>query len=221
MMRDRIGALLDRYAALSGRERLLIVIAIFAVAYQLADLVVLDRQFQRIEQVNREIAGSHTALRQVSAELNSLATQAQADPNTPVREQVERTRHQLDVSQRQLRELTGDLISPQDMARFLEELLVQEEELTMLRLETLDAKPLLSADHADRGGLDRPALHRHGFEIEFSGSYLATLRYLEALEALPWRFFWDSVHYEVLDYPASVVRLKLHTLSLSEDWIGV
>jgi MSHA biogenesis protein MshJ len=41
------------------------------------------------------------------------------------------------------------------------------------------------------------------------------------LEGLPWRIFWDSVSYEVLDYPKSIVRLKLHTLSLSEDWIGV
>ena len=50
---------------------------------------------------------------------------------------------------------------------------------------------------------------------------MATLRYLQALEALPWRFFWDSVDYQVIAYPQSTVRLKLHTLSLSEDWIGV
>jgi MSHA biogenesis protein MshJ len=50
---------------------------------------------------------------------------------------------------------------------------------------------------------------------------MATLRYLQALEKLPWRFFWDSVSYQVMEYPDSVVRLELHTLSLSEDWIGV
>ena len=76
-------------------------------------------------------------------------------------------------------------------------------------------------DEPDGKGETRAGLHRHGFALEFSGGYLATLNYLQALERLPWRFFWDSVDYEVMQYPRSIVRLKLYTLSLSEDWIGV
>ena len=111
------------------------------------------------------------------------------------------------------------------MARFLEQLLVQEPGLQLLRLKTLEAAPLIDA--GEQGGASTAntdagtAVFRHAFEIAFSGGYLATLRYLKALEALPWKFVWDSVDYEVVAYPQSTVRLRLHTLSLSEDWIGV
>ena len=93
----------------------------------------------------------------------------------------------------------------------------------MLRLQTLDVQPLLDRDRDEAIGVGemQARLHSHGFALEFSGGYLATLNYLQALERLPWRFFWDSVSYEVEDYPRSLVRLRLHTLSLSEDWIGV
>jgi len=214
--------MLEKFAALNARERMLILIAIFAVCYQLADMVILDRQFQQIEQLNRAMTQDNQAINRVSMELNALASRVHDDPNRELRRQIEEERSRVQALQLRLQEATGDLISPQDMARFLEQLLVQEQPLTMLRLRTLDVEPLLTADaervDATSSGL---VLHRHGFEIEFSGGYLATLRYMKSLEALPWRFFWDSVDYRVLDYPSSVVRLKQHTLSLSEDWIGV
>ena len=221
-MRDKWQQLLEKFAALNTRERMLILLAIFAMAYQFADLVILDHQFQEIQRLNSAMANDNAAIVRLNTELNSLSRRAQDDPNNKLREQIQAARDEVVALQSRLKEATGDLISPQDMARFLEQLLVQESQLTMLRLQTLDVKPLPtgSADTASPA-TPQAVLHRHGFAIEFSGSYLATLNYLQALESLPWQFFWDSVSYEVLDYPKSVVRLKLHTLSLSEDWIGV
>ena len=219
-MQARLHQLLEKFAGMQARERALILIAIFAICYQLADLVILDRQFQQIELLNRAMAQDNSAIVRVNTELNTLSNSVRDDPNRGLRDRIQAGREEVSTLQARLQEATGELISPQDMARFLEQLLVQDKQLTMLRLQTLDVEPLLSpAEGAEKSR--EAALHRHGFAIEFSGSYLATLRYMESLEALPWRFFWDSVSYEVLDYPRSVVRLKLHTLSLSEDWIGV
>lgn len=219
-MRAKWQQLLDRFAALSGRERLLVLVAVFAVAYQLADLVIFDRQYREIQRIEGEIARDRSAIGRVDGELAAASLQAAQDPNAPIRGQIEQLRTETQGLQSRLDAAARELISPQDMARFLEELLVQERELTLLRLQTLEARALLEP-MADAGSGTAPALHQHGFAIEFSGGYMATLRYLRALEALPWRFFWDSVDYEVVDYPQSVVRLRLHTLGLSEDWIGV
>jgi MSHA biogenesis protein MshJ len=52
-------------------------------------------------------------------------------------------------------------------------------------------------------------------QLHLEGSYLATLRYLRALEALPWEFFWDGLHFEVIEYPTARVRLDIHTLGLT------
>jgi MSHA biogenesis protein MshJ len=201
---------------------MLILLAIFAMAYQFADLVILDHQFREIERLNSGMANDNVAIIRLNTELNALSRRAQDDPNKKLRAQIQVARDEVALLQSRLDDATRELISPRDMARFLEQLLVQESQLTMLRLQTLDVKPLLAGSADSSRSLSQQAvLHRHGFAIEFSGGYLATLSYLEALESLPWRFFWDSVNYEVLDYPKSIVRLKLHTLSLSEDWIGV
>jgi MSHA biogenesis protein MshJ len=222
MMQAKWRQLLEKFSRLSSRERILILVAIFAVSYQLADFLILDRQFQKMEQLNHAMAQDNSAIVRVNTELNTLSSRVQNDPNIKLREQIQGASDEMESLQSRLQEVTGELISPQDMARFLEQLLVQEKQLTLLRLQTLDVRPLLGRD-SEEGvqQVSEVGLHRHGFAIEFSGSYLATLRYLESLESLPWRFFWDSVSYEVLDFPESVVRLELHTLSLSEDWIGV
>ena len=221
-MRDKWQQLLEKFAALNTRERMLILLAVFAMAYQFTDLVILDRQFHEVQRLNSAMAKDNAAIVRLNTELNTLSRRVEDDPNKKLRARIQAARDEVAVLQTRLKDVTGELISPQDMARFLEQLLVQDGQLTMLRLETLDVKPLLNGSTGTNRTVSQPmALHRHGFAIEFSGSYLATLSYLEALEKLPWRFFWDSVSYEVLDYPKSIVRLELHTLSLSEDWIGV
>ena len=55
---------------------------------------------------------------------------------------------------------------------------------------------------------------RYELRLELEGSYLGTLRYLRALEALPWKFFWESVDYEVIEYPLARVTLQIYTLGL-------
>lgn len=222
-MRDRLQALVDRFDALSTRERVLVLIALFAVAYQVGTLVVFDRQFEQIESLQAQAARDNQTVLATNLEITGLMAQRPDDPNTVLRASIHDLRQQIDRQREALQAETESLISPSDMARFLEQLLLQERELQLLSLNTLEPQPLNPAKGDDEAAAAEPAtvLHRHGFDIVFSGSYLATLRYLEALEALPWRFFWDSVNYQVVEYPESTVHLRLHTLSLSEDWIGV
>lgn len=226
-MQARWRLLLEKFSAFSTRERLLVLAALFAVSYQLADLALFDRQYQSAEKLNAEMTRDRATMRSLTQEVNALAQQARQDPNRRLKDDISRLRGQIETVRDELQAATRGLISPQDMSRFLEQLLVQEQDLELLRLSTLDTRPMVDPESAAVSAGSKtqaaamPVLHRHGFVIEFRGSYLATLRYLETLERLPWDFFWDSVDYEVTAYPQAIVRLQLHTLSLSEDWIGV
>lgn len=223
-MRDRWQAVIDRFGDLSTRERVLVLIALFAVAYQVGNLVVFDRQLEQVESLQAKIAADNRAVLTTNRQIAAMLGRVPEDPNLRLRESIEVQRSVLQQIRSALQAATAELISPRDMAKFLEQLLLQERELELLRLNTHEPEPLIgpsSKDPSTNGLGAGSVLHRHAFDIEFSGNYLATLRYLEALERLPWRFFWDSVDYEVIDYPESIVRLRLHTLSLSEDWIGV
>lgn len=77
-------------------------------------------------------------------------------------------------------------------------------------------------DGKDTDGAARvPEVYQHGLEVVFQGDYHSTLRYLRKLEQLPWKFYWDEVTYEVLQYPKAQISVHIHTLSLDKGWIGV
>ncbi len=71
------------------------------------------------------------------------------------------------------------------------------------------------------GGAALPQVYKHGLEIVFQGDYNSTLSYLRKLEQLPWKFYWEEVVYEVLDYPKAQILVRIHTLSLDKGWISV
>jgi MSHA biogenesis protein MshJ len=222
-MQARWESLLAWFDALSARERVLVVLALFAIAYQLTYHTVLQPQQQQVEAFHRAIAADNAAIQALGTEMRMLASLAERDPNAELRQHIAGLRDAIARQEQQLAQAASGMITPQEMVRFLERLLSAEDELTLLGLRSLEPQPLLPAkpgDDAVAEGLQTP-LHRHDFVIAFSGGYLPTLRYLESIEQLPWQFFWDSVSFEVVDYPRSIVRLQLYTLSLSEDWIGV
>ena len=64
-------------------------------------------------------------------------------------------------------------------------------------------------------------LYQHGVEMLLEGEYFQTLRYLKALEELPWQVLWGELEYGVQDYPRASIRLQINTLSTDSGWIGV
>jgi len=64
-------------------------------------------------------------------------------------------------------------------------------------------------------------LYQHAFIIELRGDYASLRNYLTELSALPWRFYWDELDYQVDAYPQATIKIKVHTVSLAEEWIRV
>lgn len=64
-------------------------------------------------------------------------------------------------------------------------------------------------------------LYRHGIRIVFEGDYFSTLRFVESVEQLPSRLYWNKLDYVVDKYPIAKVELELNTLSINKDFISV
>ncbi|HTE39516.1 MAG TPA: hypothetical protein VK629_01730, partial [Steroidobacteraceae bacterium] len=61
----------------------------------------------------------------------------------------------------------------------------------------------------------------HPLEIVVEGNYLDVLRYLQSVESLPWRFYWQALELKQTEYPTNRVRIRLNTLSMDKEWLGV
>ena len=62
---------------------------------------------------------------------------------------------------------------------------------------------------------------RHTVEISVKGSYFDLLDYIAALERMPQRVFWEGFELSVAQYPQSVLKLTIYTLSPEKSWLTV
>ncbi len=137
----------------------------------------------------------------------------------------------METIESQLRNSAQKLISPDNMAVMLETVLLKVKGLELLEVRGLGAKPVIEPNEAvaddpqanqlvgSAGMIDNA--YKHGLRIEFQGDYLGTLEYIQELENLEWDFFWESLEFEVGEYPESRAAITVFTLSLDENWIGV
>ncbi len=211
------------------RQRLLLLAAIGAVFFTLWDAVLMRSSELREEQAESDTALLKKQVKALELEAEAMLKKLAADPNLERRKRKAELERQLAELDAGFNERTADLIPPSEMVRVLKELLNRESGLQLVRLESVPASPLLSPD--EESGAESEAkldlgsgpvrLFRHGLVLEMSGDYLSVLRYVQAVEQLPWKFFWESMHYQVQQWPTGKITLKLLSLSSEEGWIGV
>lgn len=214
---QRLAARIDAY---SLRERGLLLLAAVAVLVGLWQVLLfgpLHRQQVAQQRQIRELNGSIATLNHA---ITAAAERQSQDPNVALRTRLAAANAADQALDRQLRALTAGLISPQDMARVLEQVLKAQHGLTLVSAASLPAEPVTLAPGRAAQGADAH-IYRHGLTLTFDGSYLDTLRYLQALAGLPWHFYWDRLELRVKTYPVSRVSLTVHTLNLKEGWLGV
>jgi MSHA biogenesis protein MshJ len=227
-----------RFAALKQRERGLVVLGSLVVMLVLSYLLVLQPQLAKRAQLNQQIVQQQTDTRAVQEQVQALNLKRQ-NPDAVSRAQLVDTQQQLRVVNNQFKELQQALVTPQEMARVLEELLQHNHGLQLKSLRTLpmvSVSDMLAAkaekDGQKTGTTDKPVsipakdgreawLYRHGVEITVQGRYGDMLAYLSELEKLPRRVYWGELRLSADTYPVAVLTVTLYTLSLEKMWLIV
>ncbi len=215
-LRDQIGDLRERFDALTLRERALVALGVLAVlisAWRVFAFAPLDA---RSTQLRRQLDSTHARIAALDAQAESLVQRQGADPDAGPRARLRALQTQLTEVDGALRERMRGLIDPVQMAAVLEQVLTRKTDLRLVQVHSKPAQPLLSAAKGAE-----PGAWRHTVVLELRGSYLDTVRYLRALQALPWDFYWDGVSLQVERYPQATITITVHTLSLQKGWIGV
>jgi len=215
--------LMDRFDQLSLRERVIVLVAaLLMITLLIWDgmfMAPLDKQrkanLQQITALRAEIAG-------LDQGIETLVAQGAADPAQSGHATADTLRAEIKDIERRLAGVTSGLIAPKEMSNVLEQVLARASRMQLHALRTLPPQGVVAPGSDAAGAAARSAqIYKHGVELELSGSYLDTLYFLQALEALPWRFFWDRIEVVMEEYPRARVKLRLYTLGLEEGWIGV
>jgi len=225
-MKQRLEQLAHWIDSQSLRERALILFAIIFAVFLVWEKVLLDPLAAQAKQLQAEVKKHNKDLVRVREQQAQVLKRAGSNPDAQTLKDIESLRVVMDGLNERLRQMTVDLIDPATMATVLEDVLTRETDLKLIRVEALSPKPLSDSKALDKNKDKRskhalPGVYQHALQIEFQGSYLSTLNYMQELEKLSQQFYWGSVDFSVEDYPKAHVIITIKTLSLNEAWIGV
>jgi MSHA biogenesis protein MshJ len=239
------GAIL-RFDQLSMRERALVVAATLGALLMIWQVAIMDRISSRQFGLRDEIAQLQDSIATSAAEIDIKSGASQDQRDQDKLKELEEALAKIDS---ELASKSAGLIPPDRMVQVIHDVLRHQQGLRLVSLhnqpvmplnkmgsesapEAASARQAIEANSADEtteaNPVEAPATsgetsgpYVHPVELVVEGSYLDVLRYLQALEALPWRFYWQALDLQSPGYPVNRVRIELTTLSMDKEWVGV
>ncbi len=218
-----------------GERAILLGVVLLVIGYAWL-ILVFDRMNANQEELNRRSTILNAQITEEATRYISIQNNYRSDPNAFARNRQQELQQETIKVDNELRQLYGQLIQPRQMAQVLSTILQRESTLKLVTLENLPSVMMTSASSGSvtplvgesvmgaEGGLssnNELNVYRHGLRMVFEGDYLETIRYLRSLENLESSFFWQSLNYEVSQWPVSTITLDIFTLSTRQEWIGV
>ncbi len=210
----KLTSLLATVDKISMRERVLVFGAGMMLLGSVWYLGLMQPLTKQITRNRTEIVSLQERMKTTNQNLEIQVLQISGS-ETGDREKFHRVQQRLDEINERLGGYAAELIDPAEMSRVLQGVLKEQSKLRLIRARNISRGEMSASAEAET-----TTFYRHGLEIEFEGSYLACLEYLQEIEALPWRFYWQFLDIEVLEYPRNRIRLEVSTLSPDEEWIG-
>lgn len=218
----------DRIDAFSLRERGLIFIAALVVLYVFAVNVLFAPLQVEQTRLENQLKGKRNQIQTVEKQVQTVLTGSAQETDAVKREKIAALAARLVALDESLSKATTGLVTPKEMARLVEQILVKNRKLVLVKVESLAPTPLLENGQTgtgtaatSAGGKPDILIYKHGMRIVLKGRYLDILNYLKALERLPWKVFWGQVSLETEKYPVSRLTLLIYTLSTREGWIAI
>ena len=224
--------LLQQYAdsidAMALRERVMFFGAVTLVLVTLLQVFLLNPVLSRRNQLSAQIAQQEAETSAIQAQIQALVRPNLPDQDALNRDKIKSLRGQIAQFDRQLEEQQKQFVVPEKMAALLENMIAKNPKLQLLSLRNLPGTGLSAGAAVVTGGAQGRAqaaaareVFRHTVEISVEGSYFDLLDYIAALERMPQRVFWEGFDLSVAQYPQSVLKLTIYTLSPEKSWLAV
>jgi len=208
-MKERLQQLEARIDSMQLRERALLLFAGIAAIFFLVDTLALQPAYKQHKQNEQTISALETDLNLLRLRSGLLYEESEEDPLLH-RDRLQNNLSELSI---ELQDQLGILLAPDQAAKVLKQVLAYEKGLKLRAVDAV-SRPLTGSELFPDTTAPITGIGRYDLQLQLEGSYLATLRYLHALDTLPWKFFWEDIDFEVLEYPNAQVTLNIYTLGL-------
>ncbi|MDN3640185.1 hypothetical protein QWY82_15425 [Simiduia curdlanivorans] len=211
----------EKFEKLQTRERALVLLVVLALVYLIWSLAIgaqIDAETKLLQRTQIDLDAKVASQK---AELASLALRQQQDPDKLLRQEAVQLARDIEQLDQSLAAMSVGLVPAHELPLILESVLLKTGKLSLVGLQTLPIEELqLSTQQDQADTTPTTGVYRHTVKLTLQGGYFALNEYLQTLEALPWRFYWDSLDYKVSSYPQADIELKVYTLSTERGAVG-
>jgi len=226
----------DKFLQLTSREQFLLLITGLVAIFFIISYSFIDDKSAKVITFDKQIRVMESGNKTLNFSITEYQSALEQDPNLDTVNKIAQLEAKLAKTDSQLVHLTTELISPSEMREALLKLLHLEPGVSLLSFELIGAKPLLELTQQPSNAVSSKAstdsfatneeqlglnLYKHGIKIKLSGKYFQLRNYLQQLEQLSWKFFWQDFQFEVKEYPGSEVDITIYSLGLNKEFIGV
>ncbi len=205
----------ERFQCLTPRERVIVVVTILAALWGSWDHFFYQSVALKQATLKQELISLNKQISSQQEITTQLEVGGNIDPNADNQNKLNKLKAQYGHLQDQVMQGNKKFVPPSLMAKALNDMLKQNQELTLIKLSTLPVTTLLAEKQQNF------PIYKHGLVMTFTGKYTDTLNYLKTLENLPWAIIWESFDYQVKEFPMAEITVHIVTLSFEKDWLGV
>lgn len=229
-MRASLKQLQEKIDSRILRERALIFLSAIALLFMIWNFSIhaaLDSKLQtsrvELDTLQKQHAATQTQIMTITQALLN-------DPSRVKKAQIAQLKTDIDGIETQLQNESQSLIKADQLPNALQDVLQKTSQLTLLEVATLPIRELKllpteglvgAVENNSNQKLRSAGVYEHAVELRVGGNYFQVLQFLIALEALPWRFYWQQLDYKVTQYPNAEIILRVYTLSSEEGLLGV
>ncbi len=226
-MLPALEALQEKIDSRMLRERVLLFLTALAVVFMLWNLLVQSRFDEKIKILRLDIEKVAAERKLAETQLTTFAMAAASDPAKFKQKEIDMLKQQIAEVDKKLSGLSQGLIGAAELPNILQEVLLRTASVNLLSVKTLPASELLLTK-VDPAALDAAqavqqgtGVYKHAVVLKVSGTYSELLTLLTTIEALRWKFYWESLDYQVTQYPQAEILIRVFTLSSDEGLLGV
>lgn len=209
-MNTSLHRLADYIDTLALRERVLLLAATIALLFFTVDTLALQAVLKSQQLAADRISELDSRLDVLRRHADLSHARRDIDPVQKRREQRDRLKQELSVMDQRIANQLGVLTESSRATEVLEQVLTGHSNLKLISLNA----GTRAFDGQEIEPDNRTALRRYQIELILDGDYKDVLAYLEQLEALPWKFFWQKIDFQRSGRAQARTHLQLYTLSV-------
>jgi len=220
--------LANQFRALDKKIRGVLLLGFIFLCYALLDTFLIQPMMTEYDNAVADITKTIKSRKSIEKEISLVSKQLGIDPKLKDDEQLLALKEQIAKLDENIKTASAQFVTADEMIKFLNDLLVSSGKLELLSMEKLPVEftilktvdnPNKVSDPKDNASVSESKIYRHGVKFQLSGRYVEIVKYMQAIESLPWRVFWEASDLNTESYPNSVVSFEIYTLSLDENWL--